>query len=94
MSTQPGRAVVHSELDEGVQEVAVQVGELLPGADLLQVVRSDHQEVTEGVECVEELQHQRDLRGRERESFQSPVHLDVTEKKIFRYIYFHLIFYP
>lgn len=58
---QSGRAVVRPELDEGVQEVSVQVGELLAGADLLQVVWGDHQEVTQGVECVEELQHQRNL---------------------------------
>jgi len=32
---------------------------------LLKVVRSNHQEVTEGVESVEELQHQRDLEDRE-----------------------------
>lgn len=30
VSAQSGRAVVHSELDEGVQEVSVQIGELLP----------------------------------------------------------------
>lgn len=29
VSAQSGRTVVHSELDEGVQEVSVQVGELL-----------------------------------------------------------------
>lgn len=61
MPAQSGRAVVHSELDEGVQEVAVQAGELLPRADLLQVVRRHHEEVAECVERVEELQHQRDL---------------------------------
>lgn len=44
-----------------MQEVSVQVGELLAGADLLQVVGGDNEEVTKGVECVEELQHQRDL---------------------------------
>lgn len=61
VSAQSGWTVVHSELDEGVQEVSVQVGELLAGADLLQVVGGDNEEVTKGVECVEELQHQRDL---------------------------------
>lgn len=61
VSAQSGRAVVCPELDEGVQEVSVQVGELLTGADLLQVVGGDHQEVAQGVECVEELQHQRNL---------------------------------
>lgn len=44
-----------------MQKVSVQVGELLAGADLLQVVGGDNEEVTKGVECVEELQHQRDL---------------------------------
>lgn len=44
-----------------MQEVSVQVGELLARADLLQVVGGDHQEVAQGVECVEELQHQRNL---------------------------------
>lgn len=61
VSAQSGRAVVGPELDEGVQEVSVQVSELLARADLLQVVGGDHQEVTQGVECVEELQHQRNL---------------------------------
>lgn len=61
---QSGRAVVHPELDEGVQEVSVQVGELLTGADLLQVVGGDHQEVAQGVERVEELQHQGNLDAR------------------------------
>lgn len=44
-----------------MQEVSVQVGELLAGANLLQVVGGDNEEVTKGVECVKELQHQRDL---------------------------------
>lgn len=57
VSAQSGWTVVHSELDKGVQEVPVQIGELLTWADLLQVVRGNHQEVTEGMECVEELQH-------------------------------------
>lgn len=61
VSAQSGWAVVRPELDEGVQEVSVQVGELFTGADLLQVVGGDHQEVTQGVECVEELQHQWNL---------------------------------
>ncbi|TNN56872.1 hypothetical protein EYF80_032862 [Liparis tanakae] len=56
MPAQSGRAVVHSELDEGVQEVPVQV------------VRGNNQEVAEGVECVEELQHQRDLEIRQERS--------------------------
>lgn len=47
-----------------MQEVSVQIGELLARADLLQVVRGNDQEVTKGVECVEELQHQRDLEDR------------------------------
>lgn len=64
VSAQSGWTVVHSELDEGVQEVSVQIGELLTWTDLLQVVRGNDQEVTEGVECVEELQHQRDLENR------------------------------
>lgn len=61
VSAQSGRTVIHSELDKGVQEVPVQIGELLTWADLLQVVRGNDQEVTEGVECIKELQHQRDL---------------------------------
>lgn len=35
VSAQSGWTVVHSELDEGVQEVSVQIGELLTWADLL-----------------------------------------------------------
>lgn len=62
---QSGWTVVCPELDKGVQEVPVQIGELLTWTNLLQVVRGNHQEVTEGVECVEELQHQRDLEDRE-----------------------------
>lgn len=50
-----------------MQEVSVQVGELLAGADLLQVVRGDDEEVTKGVECVEELQHQWDLEDKQRD---------------------------
>lgn len=34
VSAQSGWTVVHSELDEGVQEVSVQIGELLTWADL------------------------------------------------------------
>ena len=41
-----------------MQEVPVQVGQLLAGAHLLQVVGGDHQQVAQGVERVEELQHQ------------------------------------
>lgn len=48
-----------------MQEVSVQVGELFAGADLLQIVRGDDEEVTKGVECVEELQHQWDLEDRQ-----------------------------
>lgn len=35
VSAQSGWTVVHSELDEGVQEVSLQIGELLTWADLL-----------------------------------------------------------
>lgn len=69
VSAQSGWTVVHSELDEGVQEVPVQVGELLTWTHLLQVVRGNDQEVTEGVECVEKLQHQRDLVDRGTKTF-------------------------
>lgn len=65
VSAQSGWTVVHSELDEGMQEISVQIGELLTWTHLLQVVRGNDQEVTEGVECVKELQHQRDLENRQ-----------------------------
>lgn len=68
VSAQSGWTVVHSELDEGVQEVPVQIGELLTWTHLFQVVRGNHQEVTEGVECVKELQHQRDLEDRHKKA--------------------------
>lgn len=35
---------------------------------MLQVVRSNHQEITEGVECVKELKHQRDLVNRKKKN--------------------------
>lgn len=65
VAAQSGWTVVHSELDESVQEVSVQIGELFAWADLLQVVRGNNEEVTKGVECVEELQHQQDLEDRQ-----------------------------
>lgn len=49
-----------------MQEVSVQIGELFARADLLQVVRGNDEEVTKGVECVEELQHQWDLEDRQK----------------------------
>lgn len=62
VSAQSGWTVVHPELDKGVQEVPVQISELFPWTNLFQVVRSNHQQVTEGVECVKELQYQRNLK--------------------------------
>lgn len=58
-----------------MQEVSVQVGELLAGADLLQVVGGDNEEVTKGMECVEELQHQRDLEDKRAHTILYTLHL-------------------
>lgn len=65
VAAQSGWTVVHSELHESVQEVSFQIGKLFAWADLLQVVRGNDEEVTKGVECVEELQHQWDLEDRQ-----------------------------
>lgn len=65
VAAQSGWTVVHSELHESVQEVSFQIGKLFAWADLLQVVRGNDEEVTKGVECVKELQHQGDLEDRQ-----------------------------
>lgn len=80
VASQSGLAVVHSQLYEGVQKVPVQVGELLAGANLFEVVGGDHQEVTQGVERVKELQHQRNLRDR-----QSTIHRTFTTSNSSQY---------
>ena len=49
--------VVQPQLNEGVQQVPVQVRQLLAGAHLLQVVGGDHKQVAQGVERVKELQY-------------------------------------
>lgn len=86
VSAQSGGTVVHSELDEGVQEVSVQVGELLTWTHLLQVVRGNNQEVTEGVERVEELQHQRDLEDRQAHTPIRPPYYSTREAVMTKYI--------
>lgn len=70
-----------------MQEVSVQVGELLAGADLLQVVGGDNEEVTEGVECVEELQHQRDLGDIRTHRILSTLHFQLDTQDYFLQTY-------
>ena len=64
--SQAGGAVVCPQLDEGVEKVPVQVGELLSRADLFEVVRGNNEQIAQGVKCVKQLEHQWNLFTRKR----------------------------
>lgn len=61
MPAQSGGAIVYSQLNESVEEVPVQVGQLFSRAHLFEVVRGNDQEVTQSMKRVKQLEHERNL---------------------------------
>lgn len=61
MPAQSSGAIVYSQLNESVEEVPVEVGQLLSRAHLFEVVRGHDQEVTQSMKRVKQLEHERNL---------------------------------